>query len=156
MTSPNEATHHPQIKRIGDRECHKDKDPMPRLKARLIEANREVRCLDEQGDLHSSQHRRNAATPRRNLRRDNNLFATPASEPQEEPQCDGAENDSQHELTQNSDNSSPRSRQRNASDIGRDQESISNTTLECQQHFVPQASTKCTLHAMQFILDTAK
>ncbi|MDO8286279.1 MAG: hypothetical protein Q7T69_14815 [Rhodoferax sp.] len=109
---------------------------MPRLKARLIEAHREIRGLDEQGNLHGSQSRRNGATPRWRARRNYDLSASPASQPQEEPQCNGAENDRQHELAENSDNDSARSRQRNASDIGRDQEAIRNTTFECHKHLV--------------------
>jgi len=131
MMSPNEAAHHPQIERISDRKRYKDKDPMPRLKARLIEAYWEVRGLDEQGNLHGSQSRRNGATPRWSARRNYDLSASPTSKPQEEPQCNGTKNDRQHELAENSDNGSTRSRQRNTSDIGRNQEAIRNTTLEC-------------------------
>lgn len=132
MTSPNEAANYPQIQRIGDRECNKDKGPMPRLKTPLIEANREVRGFDEQSNLHRSQRRGDTTTPPRNRRQGNDLRATMASEPEEEPQRHRAENDREHELAEKSDHGGARSRQRNASDIGRNQETFRNTALECQ------------------------
>lgn len=51
-TFRNEAAHYPQIERISDCNGHKDKNPMPRLKARLIEAYREVSGLNAHDDLH--------------------------------------------------------------------------------------------------------
>lgn len=114
---------------------------MPRCKASLIEAHREVRGFHEQRNFHGSQSCRNGATPRWRGRRNCDLSASPASKAKDEPQRNGTENNRQHDLAEHGDNGGARSRQRNARDIDRDQEAIRNTALECRQHLVRQPST---------------
>jgi len=103
---------------------------MPGLKARLIEAHRQVRGLDEQGNLHRSQAGRNGPNPRWHAGRIHDVSASPPRQPQEEPQGNSAKNDRQHELSENSDKGRARSRQRNASDICRGHKAVCNTTFE--------------------------
>jgi hypothetical protein len=141
MAPTKEAANQPQIERIGDPECHKDKRPMPGLKARLVETDGEVRCFHEQGDLRSSEHRRNSAAPHRNRRRRNGLHATTADEPQEKPQGDSAQNDPEHEFSEEHDNCGTRSRQYGTGYVDPSQETIRDTAFECWKHFVLRVLT---------------
>jgi hypothetical protein len=131
MAPPEQAANDPQIEWTGNCERHKEKSPVPRLKARLVEAHREVRGLYEQSNFRGAQCRRQSAAPHGNWRRSNGLHATTADEPQEETQRDGAENDREHELAEKRDNCGTRSRQRYADDIGTNQENFRDTTFEC-------------------------
>ena len=141
MAPSEEAAKAPQIERIGDGECNKNKGPMPRLKAWLVEADGKVRCFHEQRNFSGSQHRRNSPAPRGNRRRSSGLHATTADEPQEKTQRDGAENDREHEFAEESDNCGARSRQCDAGYIGPNHETFRDTTFECQQHFVLRVLT---------------